>query len=195
MLRRHRLAGLGTDSSCVTWVKDCKGHACRTTPRSPNFGKGHDAAVPPCPRHRLLSLQNGIPWSALRRQTPGPKRLSNRSCEPASLAAALSVIKRWQQLTTVASVGLIGIGAGHFRPDPSHTTRRAGPHRAVREVEVRRIWGLPGHRSSGRITPGSGLCDCCATNVLRCRQCAQPPPRSRPVCVARGTSLFRAAIA
>src|SRR5690554_2966490 len=33
--------------------------------------------------------------------------------------------------------GLIGIGGNHwFRP--SHTTRHAGPHRAVREVEVSR---------------------------------------------------------
>ena len=30
----------------------------------------------------------------------------------------------------------IGIGAVSFRTDPSHTTRHAGPHRAVREVEV-----------------------------------------------------------
>jgi glutaconate CoA-transferase subunit A len=36
---------------------------------------------------------------------------------------------------TAAWVGnLIGIGANYL--DPSHTTRHAGPHRAVREVEV-----------------------------------------------------------
>jgi hypothetical protein len=32
---------------------------------------------------------------------------------------------------------LIGIGApDHYTGDPCHTTRHAGPHRAVREVEV-----------------------------------------------------------
>ena len=30
----------------------------------------------------------------------------------------------------------IGIGVGHCRPSPSHTTRHAGPHRAVAMVEV-----------------------------------------------------------
>ena len=30
----------------------------------------------------------------------------------------------------------IGIGGGYMYPLPCHTTRHAGPHRAVREVEV-----------------------------------------------------------
>jgi len=35
------------------------------------------------------------------------------------------------------SNALIGIGApDHYTGDPCHTTRHAGPHRAVREVEV-----------------------------------------------------------
>ena len=74
-------------------------------------------------------------------------------------------------------IGPIGIGAGQQRPGPSHTTRRAGPHRAVREVEVRRIWGLPRRRSSLRALPGSNSSGCCATNVSRCRQSLRPPPR------------------
>ena len=32
----------------------------------------------------------------------------------------------------------IGIGGSHHRLRPCHTTRHAGPHRAVREVEVMR---------------------------------------------------------
>jgi len=33
---------------------------------------------------------------------------------------------------------VIGIGGSHYRLHPCHTTRHAGPHRAVREVEVMR---------------------------------------------------------
>ncbi len=33
---------------------------------------------------------------------------------------------------------VIGIGGSHYRLRPCHTTRHAGPHRAVREVEVMR---------------------------------------------------------
>ena len=47
-----------------------------------------------------------------------------------------------------------GIGAGHSRPDPSHTTRHAGPHRAVRKVEVRRT-GSPA-RSCNTAPPPLG---------------------------------------
>jgi len=44
----------------------------------------------------------------------------------------------------------IGIGAKGLPFGPSHTTRHAGPHRAVRGVEVtRRAGALPGRRSSG----------------------------------------------
>ena len=38
------------------------------------------------------------------------------------------------------AVSLIGIGDG-ARPCPCHTTRHAGPHRAVQEVEVMRVEG------------------------------------------------------
>ena len=65
---------------------------------------------------------------------------------------------------------VIGIGAGHCRPDPSHTTRHAGPHRAVREVEVRRTWELPGGRSEQRSAPGWQRRRWCATNGVRRRQ-------------------------
>jgi len=36
-------------------------------------------------------------------------------------------------------LGAIGIGAARLLTDPSHTTRHAGPHRAVREVEVMKV--------------------------------------------------------
>ena len=38
-------------------------------------------------------------------------------------------------------------GDQHSWPSPSHTTRQAGPHRAVREVEVMRAGGRQGDRS------------------------------------------------
>ena len=37
----------------------------------------------------------------------------------------------------------------HFRRHPCHTTRHAGPHRAVRELEVMRVGALPACRSNG----------------------------------------------
>jgi hypothetical protein len=42
----------------------------------------------------------------------------------------------------------IGIGGLQHRRRPCHTTRRAGPHRAVREFEVRRVWASPAGRST-----------------------------------------------
>ena len=41
----------------------------------------------------------------------------------------------------------IGIGGSHYRLRPCHTTRHAGPHRAVREFEVMRVEVVPGYRS------------------------------------------------
>ena len=41
----------------------------------------------------------------------------------------------------------IGIGGLHHRRRPCHTTRHAGPHRAVRALEVMRVWVRPGDRS------------------------------------------------
>ena len=45
------------------------------------------------------------------------------------------------------AVDLIGIG-GNTRLRPCHTTRHAGPHRAIREVEVMRVQGSLKHQSS-----------------------------------------------
>jgi hypothetical protein len=42
----------------------------------------------------------------------------------------------------------IGIGGLPDRRHPCHTTRHAGPHRAVREFEVRTAWALPASRST-----------------------------------------------
>ena len=41
---------------------------------------------------------------------------------------------------------IIGIGASSKLADPSHTTRHAGPHRAVGIVEVRALVEIPAHR-------------------------------------------------
>jgi hypothetical protein len=42
----------------------------------------------------------------------------------------------------------IGIGGLHCRRRPCHTTRHAGPHRAVREFEVMTVVALPSHQST-----------------------------------------------
>jgi hypothetical protein len=42
----------------------------------------------------------------------------------------------------------IGIGDGLHRPCPCHTTRHAGPHRAVREIEVRRDVEVPSDQTT-----------------------------------------------
>lgn len=41
----------------------------------------------------------------------------------------------------------IGIGGSHSRLRPCHTTRHAGPHRAVREFEVMTVEVVPGYQS------------------------------------------------
>ena len=53
-----------------------------------------------------------------------------------------AIRSRWSAEAVAAIDGyLIGIGSDPSRwPDPSHTTRHAGPHRAVRVVEVMRAW-------------------------------------------------------
>ena len=63
----------------------------------------------------------------------------------------------------------IGIGGSHYRLRPCHTTRHAGPHRAVREFEVMTDVALPADRS----TQWSARClmqlrHCCATSDGSC---------------------------
>ena len=48
---------------------------------------------------------------------------------------------------------LIGIGGSHHRLRPCHTTRHAGPHRAVREVEVMRVGVLQADQSTQSSAP------------------------------------------
>jgi hypothetical protein len=48
---------------------------------------------------------------------------------------------------SVGKPELIGIGGSHYRLRPCHTTRHAGPHRAVREVEVMRAAAGPDDQS------------------------------------------------
>jgi hypothetical protein len=53
----------------------------------------------------------------------------------------LGKITNWNSPAIAAlNPQLIGIGDG-ARPCPCHTTRHAGPHRAVQEVEVMRVEG------------------------------------------------------
>ena len=98
---------------------------------------------------------------------------------PAMLAALAWRITRYALRAALAQMRQIGIGAGLCRPDPSHTTRHAGPHRAVREVEVRRTLALPGRRSTRCPARATGA-DCNATSGGCGGPRKWPPPPARP---------------
>ena len=69
------------------------------------------------------------------------------------------------------SIPLIGIGGDHYRSRPCHTTRHAGPHRAVREVEVMRAEPPEVDRSRRRSARFSAAGHCYATSSAN-----SPPP-------------------
>lgn len=60
---------------------------------------------------------------------------------------------------------VIGIGGLRYRRRPCRTTRHAGPHRAVRELEVMRAWVRPAGRSRQRSARSSAGGRCRATSV------------------------------
>jgi len=72
---------------------------------------------------------------------PGP---ANAEGPVAIVATMRGTVKTWRP------TGPIGIGADPLRSGPSHTTRHAGPHRAVRVVEV----STDGERRGFQSTPG-----------------------------------------
>lgn len=62
----------------------------------------------------------------------------------------------------------IGIGGSHSRLHPCHTTRHAGPHRAVREFEVMTVGVVPGYQSTRWLARCSVAWRCYATNGGSC---------------------------
>jgi len=65
----------------------------------------------------------------------------------------------------------IGIGAPGYPGDPCHTTRHAGPHRAVREVVVTaEASAAPSRRSIAWLGRCEGRASRCATTVGHCRR-------------------------
>ena len=76
------------------------------------------------------------------------RQYCNRIEKCSSAGASLNRLRRIKQCAfhTFFIPG-IGIGGLDHRRRPCHTTRHAGPHRAVREVEVMKVWAPPAGRS------------------------------------------------
>jgi hypothetical protein len=96
----------------------------------------------------------GIPSRRCRRSSgidPSKARTCTRTLDRVHNDVWSRCWRRSRHLMSTTRQRAIGIGAPRvLLGDPSHTTRHAGPHRAVRRVEVtRRAGARPARRSSG----------------------------------------------
>ena len=116
-------------------------------------------------------------------------------------AVALHFVRCDQLTAGLAPAGVrpcwahIGIGGSHYRLRPCHTTRHAGPHRAVREVEVMRAWADPAGRSDRCSAHCSGVCRCYATSAWNLPPRAVPHPAPPRALAVRDTWSYPASIA
>ena len=137
--------------------------------KTPNSGACAGVSTSPCgapPRSVLLSFSR--PW-------PDVTRLPAQS-QPSSHNLGHE----------------IGIGDGLHRPFPCHTTRHAGPHRAVREIEVRSGGVTPSGRTKRCSARDSVPDSCYATSGGRSSLLSVPFPRWHPVLAAPCRSSCRA---